>query len=84
MKGNGPRFSLLSAAKTRRVERNEQNPTTTYSVYAHPREECASRFEELCRDQRQLVILDVDRDACEVRDLVGDVLRVVFDPAEQG
>jgi len=32
-----PRFSLPSEAKTRKAERNEQNPATTPSLYAHPR-----------------------------------------------
>jgi hypothetical protein len=31
-----PRFSLPSEAKTRKAERNEQNPATTPSLYRAP------------------------------------------------
>jgi hypothetical protein len=34
--GMMPRFSLPSEAKTRKAERNEQNPATTPSLYRAP------------------------------------------------
>jgi hypothetical protein len=42
--GMMPRFSLPSEAKTRKAERNEQNPATTPSLYrapAYPRQAAA-------------------------------------------
>jgi hypothetical protein len=44
--GMMPRFSLPSEAKTRKAERNEQNPATTPSLYrasSYPRRAAASQ-----------------------------------------
>jgi hypothetical protein len=44
--GMMPRFSLPSEAKTRKAERNEQNPATTPSLYrapSYPRQAAASQ-----------------------------------------